>query len=118
MKTQTRVIDYTAPQNGAADKELPMVLVCIQRALLLAAVPGIRCTNKASGEQFFETAGDTPVHVFMNHIMQKARAGESIPSPREALALFGQCCHSPLPCGAPVACDNAAALLQKTKAGV
>ena len=118
MKTVTRVLDYRATNNGLDAPELPRALICISRALLLAQVPGIRCTNTLQGEQNFETAGGTPVHTFMEHITAKARKGESIPSPREALAMFGQCCHSPIPCGAPVDCHSVANLdPAKTKAG-
>jgi len=91
MKTVTRILDYHAPNNGLDSPELPRALICIFRALLLAEVPGIRCTNTLQGGQNFETAGGTPVHTFMEHITAKARKGESIPSPREALTMFGQC---------------------------
>lgn len=106
MKTTSRILDYQAENNGLDAPELPRALICIYRALLLAEVPGIRCTNSLRGVQSFESAGDTPVHTFMAHITEKARKGESIPSPREALAMFGQCCHSPIPCGAPADCHS------------
>ena len=106
MKSPARVLDYDARDNGLKATELPMGLICIQRALLLAMVPGIRCTNRSTGVQDFETSDGTPVHLFMRHITEQARRGEDIPSPREALAMFGQCCHSPLPCGAPVDCHS------------
>jgi hypothetical protein len=110
MKTKTRILDYAAPNNGLDAKELPQTLFCIFRALLLAQVPGIRCINGLNGTQEFETAVGTPADTFMRHITEKARKGEDIPSPREALRMFGQCCHSPLPCGAPVSCDTAGAI--------
>jgi hypothetical protein len=101
-----RILDLQAENNGLDAPELPRALICIHRALLLAEVPGIRCTNTLHGEQRFDTAEDTPVHTFMAHITAKARKGEAIPSPREALAMFGLCCHSPIPCGAPVDCHS------------
>lgn len=106
MKHTNRIVDYASQNNGLDAPELPRALICIFRALLLAEVPGIRCTNNLRGDQNFETVDDTPVHTFMAHITAKARKGESIPSPREALAMFGLCCHSPIPCGAPVDCHS------------
>jgi len=110
MTTKNRILDYQVANNGKDAPELPTSLICIQRALLLAQIPGIRCTNKPNGEQYFELADATPAQLFMAAITEKARQGENIPSPREALAMFGQCCHSPLPCGAPVSCDTAGAV--------
>ena len=110
MKIKTRILDYAAPNNGLDAKELPQGLTCIFRALLLAQVPGIRCTNGLNGIQDFDTAEGTPAHTFMLHLTEKARKGEEIPSPRDALRMFGQCCHSPLPCGAPVSCDTVGAI--------
>lgn len=105
MKIVHRVLDYSAPGNGLGAPELPMTLICIQRALLMAEVPGIRCTNQPNGEQRFETADGYPVHLFMTNLMDKAHKGEEIPLPREVLAMFGVPCFSPLPCGSPVKCD-------------
>lgn len=115
MTKVNRVLDYQAENNGLDAPELPRALICIYRALLLAEVPGLRCTNSLQGVQNFETAGDTPVHTFMAHITAKARKGESIPSPREALVMFGLCCHSPIPCGAPVDCHSVTNLDPKNK---
>ena len=115
MSITHRILDYQAKNNGLDAPELPRALVCIHRALLLAAVPGIRCTNNLCGEQRFETIVGTPVDTFMAHITAKARRGQSIPSPREALAMFGLCCHSPIPCGAPVDCRSATKLRPRKK---
>jgi hypothetical protein len=118
MTKTNRVLDYQAENNGLDAPELPRALICIYRALLLAMVPGIRCTNTLHGEQRFDAADGTPMHTFMAHITAKARKGEGIPSPREALAMFGRCCHSPIPCGAPVDCHSVSNLdSTKTKAG-
>jgi hypothetical protein len=116
MKTATRVLDFEAPNNGLDSPELPFTLICIQRALVLAEVPGIRCTNQPNGMQCFEYIVGSPVGLFIADITAKARKGEGIPSPRQVLTLFGHCCHSPLPCGAPVSCHNSDQLTtQKTK---
>lgn len=116
MKTKHRVLDFEAPNNGLDNPALPFTLICIQRALVLAEVPGIRCTNQPNGTQSFEYIVGSPVGLFIADITTRARKGANIPSPREALAMFGQCCHSPLPCGAPVTCHNSDQLAtQKTK---
>ena len=102
MNTVRHVIDYTASGIRVDAPEMPLALICIKRALLLAGVPGIRCTNQLDGEQKFEIAEGTPVAFYVDHLIDKARKGETVPSPREVLALFGLPCFSALPCGAPV----------------
>ena len=102
MKITKRVFDYTDSDSVQDSPELSAVLICIQRALLLAWVPGIRCTNELNGIQNFELADGTPASLYINELQDKARKGEPIPSPREVLTLFGLPCFSNLPCGAPV----------------
>jgi hypothetical protein len=106
MTVIRRVIDYTNSDSVIDAPELPLALICIKRALLLAEVPGIRCTNNLKGEQKFELAEGTPVSFYLDKLIQKARNGEPIPTPRQVLTLFGSPCFSTLPCGAPVPIFN------------
>jgi hypothetical protein len=106
MTVIRRVIDYTNSDSVIDAPELPLALICIKRALLLAEVPGIRCTNNLKGEQKFELAEGTPVSLYLNELIDKARKGENLPTPREVLTLFGLPCFSTLPCGAPVPMFN------------
>ena len=106
MKIIRRAIDQAASNPKAASAEMPNSLVCIHRALMLAEVPGIRCTNQTNGEQLFELARGTPVSLYLDKLADKARKGEPLPSPREVLAVFGRPCFSALPCGAPIPFDN------------
>lgn len=101
MNTLRRVVDYTASGTRLDSTEMPIMLICLQRALLLAEVPGVRCTNEFNGEQKFEIADGTPLALYFNQLKEKARKGEAIPTPREVLTLFGLPCFSALPCGAP-----------------
>ena len=106
MKINYRVIDYTAADSGVVSTGLPVTLICIYRALLIAEVPGIRCTNDLNGEQKFELADGTPLSLYLNEIIEKARRGEPLPTPGQVLTLFGLPCFSTLPCGAPVPISN------------
>jgi hypothetical protein len=120
MKTFTRILDHEADNAGWGLPELPMMLICIHRALVTAEVPGIRCTNLPDGGQRFETAYGTPVHTYLHDLKKRVRAGGELPSPRQVLTMFGVCCSSPLPCGAPPlpGCNAKTTTTQKTKPGV
>ncbi len=106
MNSIRHVIDYTNSNSGVDAPDLLVALICIQRALLLAEVPGIRCTNDLNGNQKFELAEGTLVAVYLDELTEKARRGEPIPTPREVLTLFELPCFSTLPCGAPVPMFN------------